>query len=267
MAKIGLVAGYGTLPVTFARNAKAKGDTVIGLGIKGLTDEDLAKYVEKMHWFEWGNLQKAMLVVAVEGIRQIVLLGKIKKELAFDNKARLDADAKKILSAAGGKKDYTILREVEKLLKKVGINIIDPTPYLEELIPKTGTLTRRAPGEKEWDDINYGKEVAKAMAGSDIGQALAVKDKTVIAVEAAEGTDEMIKRAGDLVGGGFAVVKMARPDQDMRFDVPAAGVDTIKSLIAAKGTVLALEAGKTFLSEKDGAIRLADDNSISIVAI
>lgn len=267
MAKIGLVAGYGNLPVIFARNAKARGDIVIGLGIKGLTDDDLAGNVEKMHWFEWGDLKKAMLVVAMEGIRQIVLLGKIKKGLAFDKNADLDDAAKKVLSATGGKKDYAILQEVERLLKKVGILIIDPTPYLEELIPKTGVITRRAPGDKESEDIDYGKGIARSMAGSDIGQAIAVKDKTVIAVEAVEGTDEMIRRAGSLIGGDFVVVKVARPEQDMRFDVPLVGPDTIRAMIDAKAKALALESNKTFLADREEVIALADQNDIAITII
>ena len=160
-----------------------------------------------------------------------------------------------------------ILREVEKLLKKVGIQIIDPTPYLEELIPKAGTLTRRTPSEKELGDINYGKVIAKTMAGLDIGQALAVKDKTIIAMEAAEGTDEMIKRAGCLIGGDFVVVKVARPEQDMRFDVPLVGIDTIKAMIGSKAVVLAFEGNKTFLTDRAEVIALADQNNISIIII
>lgn len=267
MVKIGLVAGRGDLPVTFADKARARGDTVIGLGIKGLTDDSLEHHVDKMHWFSWGALQKAILVTTMEGIRNIVLLGKIQKSAAFDKGAKLDDEAKKILSATAGKSDYVILKGVEGVLKKIGINIIDPTPYLEELIPKAGVLTKCAPTEKEKMDIDYGKEVARAIAGFDVGQTVVVKDRTVIALEAAEGTDETIRRAGALISGDFIVVKMARPAQDMRFDVPLVGLDTLRTIIAAKGRILALEAGKTFLSNRSEVIKLADESNISVVAV
>ena len=267
MAKIGLVAGYGNLPIAFAQSAKAKGDTVIGFGIKGMTDESLAGCVDRMHWVKWGGLQKAALLVLMEGIRQVVLLGKIKKTMAFDREGTFDDDARKALSGIGGKKDYAILRGVEGVIKKAGITIIDPSPYLEALIPKPGTFTKRAPDEKEWADINYGREVARVMAGYDIGQTVAVKDKTVIALEAVEGTDETLARAGSLVSGGFVVVKMARPDQDMRFDVPLVGLETVEGLIKAGGTALALEAGRTFLIDRAEIIKLADEKSVAIVIV
>lgn len=267
MAKIGLVAGGGDIPITFADRAKARGDTVIALGIRGLTSDSLESHVDKMHWFSWGALQKAILVVVTAGIRTIVLLGKIQKSVAFDKDAVLDNDARTVLSTAAGKKDYAILQGVEKMLKKIGITIMDPSPYLEDLIPKVGTITRKAPSEKEWLDINYGRTVARAFAGFDVGQTVVVKDKTVIAIEAMEGTDETIRRSGVLVGGDFVVVKMARPQQDMRFDVPLVGLDTVKALDAARGKVLALEAGKTFLCDREDIIKFADDKGLSVVAI
>lgn len=267
MSKIGLVAGRGKLPITFAENARAKGEVVVGLGIKGLTDEALAASVDKMHWFEWGSLQKAVLVVLMEGVRRIVMLGKIEKALAFEKNAALDDAAKKIFSGIGGRKDYAIMGEVEKMLKKIGIAVIDPTPYLTELLPSPGTLTKRSPTAKELADIHYGKDIAAAMAGYDVGQTVAVKDKTVIAVEAVEGTDETIRRAGALVRDGLVAVKMARPNQDMRFDVPLVGPDTVRALIDAKGTALALQSGKMYIGDRDEVIRLANDNGIAIVVM
>jgi len=267
MAKIGLVAGFGTLPITFARNAKAQGETVIGFGIKGVTDEGVAACVDKMHWLTWGSLQKAILFATMDGVRQVVLLGKITKSVVFEKQEALDPSAQKVLGKVGDKKDYALLKGVEGLLKKIGIAIIDPTPYLQELIPQSGVLTGRAPTAQEEGDIAYGKDVARVAAGFDVGQTVVVKDKTVIAIEAVEGTDETLKRAGKLVHNGCVVVKMARPEQDMRFDVPLVGIDTLKNLIAAKGTALALEAGKTYLSDRAELIELADANGIAIVAV
>ena len=267
MSRIGLVAGYGKLPAVFARSAKARGESLVGFGIRGLTDEGIVPYVDKMHWLEWGGLQKAIMFAMLDRVKRVVMLGKIDKSLAFAKDEALDADARKILSGKGGKKDYSILREVEGLLKKIGISIIDPTPYLEELVPRAGTLTRREPSESEWADIRYGRDIARALAGYDIGQTLAVKDKTIIAIEAVEGTDETIKRAGAMGTGGFSVVKMARPHQDMRFDVPLIGLGTLQAVINAKGTALSLEAGKTYLTEREEMVKLADENGVAVVVI
>ena len=267
MARIGLVAGSGELPILFAKKAKEKGDTVIAVGLKGVTSEELSKYAEKVHWFEWGDLKKAMLLAVTERLHRIALLGKIKKEILFKDSGKFDAESKDIVKKAGGKKDYAILKGIASLVKTVGIEIIDPTPYLQDLVPLKGVLTKRQPTKAEKDDIEYGREVASKLAGFDIGQTVVIKDRTVIALEAAEGTDETIKRAGALVDGAFTVVKMARPDQDARFDIPLVGPDTIRVVIENKGTVLALQEKKTFLMNKAESISLADANNISIVVV
>ena len=267
MARIGLIAGEGKLPMIFSRLAKAKGDTVIAFGLKGVTNEALARYADKMHWLDWGSLQKGLLLLVTERIRKIILLGKLKKDIFFKEEKGLDDKAKKILDKLSDKKDYAILNEVDKLLKKIGVEVIDSTIYFKELIPHKGTLTKREPTEKEWADISYGSDIAKKLSGFDIGQTMVIKDKMAIAVEAMEGTDQTISRAGGLVKGGFVVVKVARPNQDMRFDVPLVGLDTLKALIEAEGKVLALEEKKTLLMDREELIKLADQKDVSIVII
>ncbi len=267
MARIGLVAGYGELPLIFAKKAKEKGDTVIALGLKGVTSEELEKHVEKVYWFEWGDLKKAMLIAVTQRLRKIALLGKIKKEILFRESGKLDDESKSIIRSSGGKKDYNILKGVADLVKTVGIEVIDPTPYLEELIPTKGVLTRKAPTKDEELDIEFGRKVASELARFDIGQTVIVKDKTVIAVEAVEGTDEAIRRAGKLVNGGFTVVKMARPAQDARFDVPLVGPDTVRVIAENNGKVLAMEQKKTFLMNRIEAVRIADESGLSIIVI
>ena len=267
MARIGLVAGCGKLPIIFSKVAKDKGDTVIAFGLKGVTSPDLEGYVDKLHWLDWGSLQKALFLLATERIKKIIMLGKLKKEIVFDNTADLDEEANKILKKLGDKKDYTILNEVSDMLSKLGVEVIDSTTYLKDLIPTKGTLTKTEPSENERHDIDYAKVIAKELSKFDIGQTVAVKDKTVIAVEAMEGTDEVILRTGTLVKGGFVVVKVARPDQDMRFDVPLVGLDTLKALIKAGGKCLALEENKTLLVDKEELVRTADENGVSIVVI
>ena len=267
MARIGLVAGEGKLPIVFSRVAKAKGDIVIAFALKGVTSPELEKTVEKLHWIPWGSLQKGLLLLVTERIKKIVMLGKIKKDTLFKDEGSLDDHAKKILNKIKDRKDYAILNEINKAFSKLGIEVLDSTTYLKDLIPSRGTLTKRSPLPEEWTDINYGFEVAKKLSGFDIGQTIVIKEKTVIAVEAVEGTDETIGRSGTLVEGGFVVVKVARPDQDMRFDVPLIGLDTIKTLVQSGGRVLALEADKTLLMDRDEIIKLADEKNISIVII
>lgn len=267
MARIGLVAGEGKLPIVFSRFAKEKGDIVIAFGLKGVTEKGIEKYVEKTHWLDWSSLQKALFLLATERIKKIIMLGKLRKDTFFKNEEQFDDSAKKLMAKIKDKKDYAILNEVTNLLSKIGIEVIDSTTYLKDLIPGKGTLTKREPTKEELDDIKYGQEVAKALSGFDVGQTVAVRDKTVIAVEAMEGTDVTISRAGSLVNGGFTVVKVARPNQDMRFDVPLVGLDTLSALVDAGGKILSLEAGKTLMMDREEMIRLADEKGISIVAI
>jgi len=267
MSRIGLVAGAGKLPVIFSDMAKANGDEVIAFGIRGITDSDLEKSAAKMHWLVWGDLKKAMMLLLMERIKRIVLLGKISKEMVFKDTGNLDAEAKTVMAKIGDKKDLSILSGVADALKKVGVEVIDPTVYLQTLVPSKGVLTQHEPSEKEMDDVKYGIAIARELAKFDIGQTIVVKDKTVIAVEAAEGTDETISRAGKLVKDGFVVIKVARPDQDMRFDIPLVGPDTLSSIERAGGTVLALESGKTLLMNKEELIKRADANDIAVVIV
>jgi len=267
MAKIGLVAGSGKLPIIFAESAKGKGETVIGFGIKGITDEGLEAKVDKMHWLAWGDLKKAMALLLLNRIGKIVLLGKIAKGEILNAKDALDEEAKAAVGKIGDRKDYAIFNGVAGALKKIGVEVLDSTVYFKDLIPQKGVITKRSPTKEESEDIKYGETIARQIAGFDIGQTVAVKNRTAIAIEAIEGTDGAIARAGGLVKGGFVVVKTARPDQDMRFDVPLIGPDTIRSAIKAGATAFALESGKTILMDKEELIKLADYNNLSVVII
>lgn len=261
------MAGSGKLPLAFAAVAKKKGDDVIAIGLKGVTDSSLTEAVCKIHWLDWGTLNKVFILLVTERIRKVVMLGKIDKSSLFKNRESLDDKARELFKKIDGKRDYSVLKGVSDLFGKLGVEVVDPTTYLESLIPQKGLLTKRGPSEKEWEDIRYGLEIAKALSGFDIGQTVVVKDRTIIALESVEGTDETISRAGRLVDGGFSVVKVARPNQDMRFDVPLVGVDTVKTLLSSGGRVIALEEKKTFLVDREEIVRLADENGISVVIV
>ena len=253
--------------MVFLNAAKAKGDEVVVFGIKGITDPKLEKSADKTHWLAWGDMKKAMMLLLMERTKKIVLLGKINKEIVFKDTANLDEEAKSVLEKSRDKKDYAILNSVADALKKVGVEIIEPTAYLGGLIPSKGIITQREPSDSEMADVKYGLKIARQLSDMDIGQSIAVKDKAVVAVEAAEGTDDMILRAGRLVKDGFTVIKVARPEQDMRFDIPLVGPDTLYSMEKAGASVLALEACRTFLMDKEEMIKFADSNDISVVIV
>lgn len=267
MEKVGVVAGSGKLPIIFADNARSKGEQVVGIGLKGVTDPALESHVDKLIWVDPAAVQKSVFAVLAERIKRIALLGKFRKEMLFNNNEGIDAGAKTMLGKLRDRKDYSVLNGAAKFLGAFGIEIMDPTPYLADLIPQKGTLTRRSPDGHEAEDIDYAGRIARELTRLDIGQTVAVKNGTVLALEAVEGTDETIARAGGISKKGFVVAKFARPDQDMRFDVPLVGLETVEALVAAGGTALALEAGRTFLIDKDEIVRLADDRGVAIVIV
>ena len=267
MANIGIVAGAGRLPIIFAEAAKARGDKAIGIGIKGITSTEIESHVDKFVWFELGAFQKMIFALVSNRINKIVLLGKLRKDLFFRNAEGFDEDTKKILSKLNDNKDYSILNKAAELLGKFGIEVIDPTPYLKEYVPSEGVITRRPLSKEESVDIDYARKIVGELARLDIGQTVIVKNKTVIAIEAIEGTDEAIARAGVLSKRGFVVVKAARPHQDMRFDIPLVGLETIEAIIKSGGTALAIEANKTLLIDRKEILELADEKGLAITVV
>jgi DUF1009 family protein len=267
MTTIGIVAGGGRLPAIFAEIARKKGDRVIGIGLKGVTDEALERSVDKLVWVDLSAIQKTVFSLIADRIKKVVLLGKLGKDFFFTREAELDADTRRVIEKIGDRKDYSMLTEAAKFLGKFGIEIIDPTSYMQEFVSQKGCITKRAPSKEESDDLSYAGDVAKKLAELDIGQAVAVKNRTVIAAESVEGTDETIRRAGLYSKKGFVVAKAARASQDMRFDVPLVGLETVQALVAAGGTALSLESGKTFLIDKEEIIKLADLKNIAIVIV
>lgn len=267
MANIGLVAGGGKLPIIFADIAKKRGDKVIGIGIKDVTSLEIESHVDKFIWFELAAFQKMLFACIANRINKIVLLGKLRKDIFFKNAEGFDADTKSLLGKLNDNRDSSIFVKAKEFMAKMGIEVMDPTVYLKELMPARGVITKRAPSAEEADDIARAKTIATELARFDIGQTITVKNKTVIAIEAIEGTDETIQRAGALSSRGFVVVKVARPNQDMRFDIPLVGLETVQGVIKAGGTALALEAEKTFLIDRQEIIALADSNNLAIEVI
>lgn len=264
---IGLIAGHGKFPVLFARAAKAKGERVIAIAVQEETSKQLKHFVDKIFWIGIGELEKLHKIFETEGIKRAVMAGKITKTLLFEEGLSVDAGIASILKEVKDRKDDSLLGALAKSFKRAGVTLLDSTTYLSHLLPLRGTLTKTEPTPLEWEDVYFGRDLAKKVAGMDIGQTVVVKEKTILAVEAIEGTDEAIKRGGKLGKGEIVVVKVSKPRQDMRFDIPVVGLKTIESLIKTKARVLAIEAHKTLIIDKDRFIKKANDNKISVVVI
>ncbi|MBF0493702.1 MAG: UDP-2,3-diacylglucosamine diphosphatase LpxI [Candidatus Omnitrophica bacterium] len=265
MKRIGLVAGGGSLPVEFLDSAKKAGDEVIVLAINGVASPILSERADRIYWIEFGAYGKAIFYLLKHRINNIAVLGKISRDL-IHKKDTLDEETKKVISKIDNKRDYSIYSAITANLKKIGIDMMDPSEYLRHLIPSAGILGSVRPDEKTEEDLLFGYETAKKLSGMDIGQAVVIKDKTVVAVEAMEGTDAVIKRCREIASGGCVLVKVARPDQDMRWDIPTVGLETAKNLVDAKFKAIAVESGKMFILDRDMFVKTADEAGMAVKA-
>ncbi|MFH1798157.1 MAG: UDP-2,3-diacylglucosamine diphosphatase LpxI [Candidatus Omnitrophota bacterium] len=267
MKKIGLIAGSGELPIEFIRSAKKQNYRVVAFALEGIALSKIEKEADKTYWLSLGQYKKFAFLLLKERLRQITLLGKVDKNLLYQKNKKQDRTYTSVIAKMKDKKDYSILNEVTKHLKRVGVSVIDPTPYLSHLLPEKGILSRVFPDERLREDIKFGYETAKKVAAMDIGQTIIVKDRNVVSVEAMEGTDAAIIRAAGAAGAGCVMVKVSRPNQDMRWDIPTIGPDTMKKLSENKFSALALESGKTFLVGKEELLRAADTSEIVVQII
>ena len=264
--RIGLIAGNGRFPIIFADNARKLGYHVSAVAHEGETEPELASHVDRIHWIKIGQLNKLIKAFKEDGVHQAVMLGGIKKTHVFTT-VRPDFRTLALATRLALWKDDDILREFAKELEREGIAICESTFGLEGILVEEGTLTARSPTEKEWDDIRYGWEVAHDIGRLDIGQCVVIKDRVVVAVEAVEGTDGAIKRGGELAKEGAVVVKRSKPQQDLRFDLPAVGPRTIEVMASVKASVLAVEAGRTILLDREIMLDKARSSRIAIVGI
>ncbi len=264
--KIGLIAGNGIFPLEFARAAKRKGLSVVAVAHEGETLPELGQFVDAIFWVRVGQLGKLIKTFKDQGIRDVLMAGGIKKTHLFSG-AVPDLRGMALLAKMVHKKDDSLLRAVADELESEGITVRESTLYLDNLLAQAGVLTKRKPGKDERRDMEFGWQMATGIGRLDIGQTIVVKDQAVLAVEAIEGTDEAIRRGGRLCGSGAVIVKICKPQQDLRFDLPAIGTRTIRSMAEVKATCLAIEAGRTIVLEKDTLLREADNAGIAIEAI
>jgi len=271
---VGLLAGSGRFPIAFAEAARRQGVPVFCVGVWGMVSDELAGLCDGFQLTPLARLGRAIRLFKRAGVSQIVMAGKIEKTVLFRPHAfwRLLPDWRTIHMwlkyAARDKKDDTLLLAVIKEFERDNLKFASALDFCPELLVKHGFLTKRRPTTAQWKDIYFGWDLAKEMGRLDVGQSVMVKDTAVLAVEAIEGTDNCIRRAGELCKrGGFTVVKVAKPQQDMRFDVPTIGVQTILTMQESGAKVLALESDKTIVLEPEEVAKLADKYGIAVVAI
>jgi len=267
MKKIGLIAGVGRLPVEFARAARGMGVHVIGIGVLPEVDPELAQVTHSFEYINIAKLDRIFKVFKREQVTEITLLGKINKELIYAHRELPDFRVLKIFTRLKNFSDDTLTLALVEELAAEGISVLDQTELLRPLMPQPGVLSRRAPTDSELADMRFGLKMAKQIGGLDIGQTVVVKNRAIMAVEAIEGTDACIRRGGQLGRGGVTVAKSAKPQQDMRFDVPGIGPDTIDSMVDAGAVALVIEAGRTLVVDRDKMVAKADQNEICIVAM
>lgn len=271
MERLGLIAGNGQFPFILAKEARAMGNEIIAIALKEEAHPLLKDHVDKIYWVSLGQVGKIISILKKEKVSKAVMAGQVKHNKLFANFS-LDLKAIKILMSLKNKQTDSILSAVIKEFEKNGINFISSTTYLEKWIPGEGVLTASKPSGREMDDIMFGYQIAKKVSALDIGQTVVVKDKAIIAIEAMEGTDLCIERAGGIAApfGGksdMVVVKVSKLKQDMRFDVPVIGMKTVETLRSAGARVLAFEAHKTLLFDKDYFIQMANRYKISVIGI
>jgi DUF1009 family protein len=266
---IGLIAGNGKFPFLVLEEANRRGVSVVTIAIKGETDPSIQELADPLHWVSLGELSRCVRLIKEAGASRALMVGQVKHKQIFRS-LRPDLLLLKVLSRLKTRNTGAILNAVADVLAEEGIYLMDSTTFLTALIADLGPLGRRSPSRGEKDDITFGYKMAKELARFDIGQTVVVKAKAVVAVEAMEGTDETIRRAGKIVSslpGGLTVVKVARPSQDMRFDVPVVGLRTIDTMSEVGATTLAIEAGKTILLDRDELLRRADECEVVVFGI
>ncbi|MCZ7591389.1 MAG: UDP-2,3-diacylglucosamine diphosphatase LpxI [Kiritimatiellae bacterium] len=263
---LGVIAGKGVYPIEFARSARAQGvKRLFTVAFKGETERSIEKLVDEVHWLYVGQLQALLDVFRKSGVTTAVMVGQITPTHLF--RIRPDRAMMNLLASLKQRNAETIFGAVGAEMQTIGIELAPASLFMESAMPAPGLLAARAPNEEEAADIELGLQVAKATSGLDIGQTVIVKRGTVLAVEAFEGTDEAILRAGKLGGAGGVVVKVAKRGHDMRFDIPVVGMHTFKVLKKADISTLAVEAGRTILLERERLIAEANRLNIAFTSV
>lgn len=265
MGRIGIIAGAGEFPQIMAKELIRRGVDPVVVAIEEEASKGIAKIVELVHWMPLGKVGKILKTLKKEGVDSVIVAGKVHKTRIFRD-FRPDMKALTMLWGLKDRKDDTIMQKVADLLGHEGMTLLPQTTHMDAYLPEQGTYTKAEPSEEDLEDIVFGEKIARELGRHDIGQTVVVKRGAVLALEAIEGTDQAILRGCSLGNRDAVVVKVAKPDQDQRFDVPAIGLETVKTCMDGGAKVLAIEAGKTFFFQREAAIELANKHGIVIHA-
>jgi hypothetical protein len=262
----GLIAGNGDFPFLVLEGARSRGIDMAVIAIREEASPSLERVARRLHWVSLGELSRTIELLHQEGVKRAVMAGQVKHNRIF-SAIRPDWRLAKLLFSLPSKNTDSLIGAVARVLEDEGIELVDSTKFLGPLLPAPGVLTRRAPDELEAADITYGRDVAQRIAALDLGQTVVVRELACVAIEAMEGTDDTIERAARIAGGQrLVVVKVSKPKQDMRFDVPVVGMKTIEVMRRSHATALAIDATRTLLFDRDDLIRAADEAGIAIQA-
>lgn len=266
MENIGLIAGNGRFPFLVAEEIKKSGEKVVCIALKDITDAELENICDKTFWLSVGKFQRIIDALKSENVKTVIMAGQI-KHITIYSAISMDLRAMKVMGSLVNKKTDTILKAIAKEFEKEGMRLILSHTYLTFLLAPKGLISGKKLSSAENRDVEFGYKIAKGIAGLDIGQTVVVKDRCVLAVESIEGTDECIRRAYKLVGENSIVVKVAKPNQDFRFDVPVIGENTVDILKENKVRVMAIEAGVTLMLDKDKIVDKAKREKITILGV
>jgi len=264
--RIGLIAGRGAFPINFAQAARRSGHHVTALAVEGFASPELAETVDEIHWLGVGQVDTLIRLCHENNISHLALAGKIDHVTVF-NLGSVESRAVRILQRLSDRKAESIVRALIQELESENIRVLDSSLFLESLLPAQGLLTKNRPVRaREQQDIEFAWPLAREVARLDIGQSVVAKDGVIVAVEGVEGTDEAIRRAGQLAGAGTVVVKVSRPRQDFRFDLPVVGLQTVRAMVEAGASALAICAGETLFFDQGEALALAERSDIAVIA-
>ena len=262
--KYGLIAGNGQFPFLVVDGARRAGASLAVVAIKEETDPRIDEVADTVQWVGIGQLGKMLSFLKEQGVKEAIMAGQVKHVQIFSG-AMPDMRMVKMLWNLPRRNTDALIGAVAAELAKEGIELIDSTYFIRDQLAPQGPLTKRNPSDDERENIEYGLDIAHHIAGLDLGQTIVIRSRACVAIEAMEGTDATIRRAGDLANGKLTVVKVAKPDQDMRFDVPVVGVPTIEAMVDAGATCLSVTGGKTLIFDREQMLALADKNKIAIV--
>jgi UDP-2,3-diacylglucosamine hydrolase len=265
-AQWGLIAGNGRFPFLVLDAARSQGIDMAMIAIREEASPELEKVASRLHWVSLGELSRTLELLHAEGVTRAVMAGQVKHNKIFSS-IRPDWKLAKLLFSLPLKNTDSLIGAVARVLESEGIELVDSTSFLKPLLPEAGVLTRRSPDAREVADIAYGRDIARQIAGLDLGQTVVIRDRACVAIEAMEGTDETIERAARIADGGLlVVVKVSKPRQDMRFDVPVVGLQTVEVMQRCRVSALAMDAGRTLLFDRARLIEAADAAGIAMEA-